>query len=392
MEDKSWARRHRERFRGVLAAEGLDAILLANFSSHSPQEGDYALYYVSNLLDRYMNCLLLLTEDSCQVWVQERDLPRAREESGLDTIEVMEPGEGWGYSGEELGRLAAKYAKEAVGREEVNVGVNGRFLASSVGLALAEAGLSVEDVGLELEKARLVKDEGEVEILRRACQIVDTGVQVVMDAVEEGMTEHGLAALAEYEMRKNGADCFWWKTLMSSGPDAERWMASPTARRIKCGDLLVMDFTPVYRGYAGDIARTFVYGKASQEQLRVFGLAEKALEAASGALEAGVTYGQVMEAAAQEVRGTPYEEYYAGAGHGIGLYDDTYPIFLASLSQMEAMPASILEAELTADMAVAIEIIFTVPGLGGVRLEDNYVVTKDRPERLTHAPIVSQVS
>jgi Xaa-Pro aminopeptidase len=285
----------------------------------------------------------------------------------------------------------AKQVKKMVGKEKVRVGVDGLFLRAAMGLALVQPGITVEDVGRELQKARVIKDGHELQLLRRACQIVDVGVEAMMDAVHEGVTEYELAAVSECAMRKLGADCFWWKTLVSSGPQAERWMASPTHRKIENGDLIITDLTPVYEGYAGDIARSFVCGKASAEQIRVFDLAERALDAAVSTLRDGVTCGEVMEVAAQQVQGSPYEQFYAGAGHGIGLYDDTYPLFLASIPQMHKMPASMLDVKLRAGTVVAIEIIITVPGLGGVRLEDNYVITTDQPERLTNAPLQLEI-
>lgn len=391
MAAKHLSEKRLDNFRSVLRSRGLDAILLANFWADSPQEGDYSLYYASNLLRRYSQCLLILTQDDCRVWVEDLVLDRAREESWLGRIEPMEPSEEWGYSGEEFARIAAKHLRAMVGKEKVRVGVNGRYLPSAVGLHLVRAGLSIDDVGVELEKSRRVKDERELKALRKACQIVDAGVVSVMDSIREGVTEHELAALAEGEMRKNGAECFWWKTLLASGPQAEEWTATPSDRRIRNGDLVVMDFSPVYQGYAGDIARSFVYGKARAEQLQVFDLAEKALQTGVSALKQGVTCGEVMHAAAQEVEGSPYEQFYMGAGHGIGLHNETYPIFLCPISQMRTLPAPILEAELRTNMAVAIEIIFTVPGLGGVRLEDDYIVTAGGSERLTHAPIQAEV-
>ena len=387
MNAKQLGQKRLDNTRGVLSSRGLDAIVLANLWTHSPQEGDYSLYYTSNLLRRYTECFLILTPDDCCVWVTEWDLNRAKEESWLSRIELLPPGEQWGYSGEEFAGLIAKQLQELVGKDEIRIGVNGRFLPSAVGLGLDRNGILVEDVWVALEQSRLIKDEQELEYLRKACQIVDTGVHAFLDSVREGITEHELAALAEFEMKKNGAENFWWKTLMSSGPEAERWLASPSERTIRDGDLVVMDFTPVYCGYAGDIARTFVFGTASAEQRQVYDLAERALHAASSVLTEGVTYGEVMEAAAKQVEGAPYEEFYAGAGHGIGLYDDTYPIFLASIPKMKTLPVSMLEAELKAGMVIALEIIYTIPGLGGMRLEDNYIVTKDAPELLTHAPL-----
>ena len=390
MELKHVGQKHLDNFRSVLSSRGLDAILLANLHASDPQGGDYSLYYASNLLRRYQ-AFVILTPDDCKVWVAAEELDRAREDSWLADIEAIPPSERWGHSTREFADIMTNQLKTMVGKDKVRVGVDGLFMRAAMGLALVRPGITLEDVGRELQKARVIKDEHELRLLRKACQIVDAGVYSMMDAVHEGVTEYELAALSECEMRKLGADCFWWKTLVASGPEAERWLASPTHRKIKNGDLIITDLTPVYEGYAGDIARTFVCGKASAEQFQVFDLAERALDAAVSALRDGVTCGEVMEVAALQVQGSPYEQFYVGAGHGIGLYDDTYPLFLATIPQMSKMPASMLNEPLRADTVVAIEIIITVPGVGGVRLEDNYVITTDRPELLTNVPIQIEV-
>lgn len=385
--------RHVMNFRSVLSSRGLDAVLLANNRVSEPTHYNYNLYYVSNILgfSTARTCFLILTEDECGVWVDVGEVEEARKQSWIERVEPIEPEPGR-YSPEEFAEIAAKKMRELIGRETIKVGVDGGYLPSSVALALIKEGLQVEDVALDLEKSRLIKDEREMELLRKAAEIVDKGVEKVMDAVHEGITEHELSVLAEYEMRRSGAECFWWPSIISSGPEAESWANSPTHRRIRRGDLLWMDFTPVYKGYAADIARAFVYGEAGEEQLKVFNQAKEALDEAASTLRDGVTIREVMEAAVQTVRGSPYERYYIGPGHGIGLYNSVYPVFLTSISEMKALPASILEMKLLEGMTVAIEIIFTVPGLGGVRLEDNYLITIDQPERLTKAPITATVT
>lgn len=387
----SFLERHIRNFRSVISSRGLDAVLLANFWATEPAHYNYNLYYVSNLLGFFPWCLLLLTEDECGVWLEIEDLERAREQSWIERVEPMELKQKC-YSTEDFARIAAKHLRKFVGKETIEVGVDGRHMPSSVTLSLIKEGLHVEDVTLDLEKSRLIKDEGELELMRKAAEIADKGVEKVMGAVHEGVTERELSVLAEYEMRRRGAECFWWNNIISSGPEAESWANSPTDRRIRKGDLLWMDFGPVYMGYQGDIARTFVYGEAGEEQLRVFNLAREALNGVTSTLRDGVTISEVMEAAAQPVRGSPYEGFYVGPGHGIGLYKDAYPLFLTSISGMKTLPKSLLEMRLVRGMTVAIEIIFTVPGLGGVRLEDDYLITKNQPERLTKAPITGTVT
>ena len=381
-----------DKARRLLAEHHLDALLLASYQADAPQGVDYGFYYLTNLYSRYMG-FVIVTEKDCAAWVTASELERAKEDSWVPRLEPMElPAEHpFLTTAEEFAGMALKRVQELCGRERPYVGVSGRNLPAAVGIPLAQAGATVVDVSSALEKARMVKDALEIDLLRRGCQLADLGVQATMDALRAGVTERQLTARAEFAMKYAGADCFWWKTLMSSGPQAERWMTAPSDRVIQAGDLVVTDFTPVYRGYAGDIARSFVCGKASADQREVFDLAQRTLQAAADAVTEGVTAGELMRAGAAVVRGSRFEPYYAGDGHGIGLYDDTYPIFLASTEQIEAMPATLRDERFMANSVVALEIIFTVPGLGGVRLEDNYLVTSGRPERLTHAPMVVEV-
>jgi Xaa-Pro aminopeptidase len=386
-----YVERHIENFRSVLSSTGLDAILLANFRVFVPTHYNYNLYYISNILGFFPICLLILTEDDCRVWVDTGDvanifpISRAIGQSWLEKIEPIAV-EG---SLEEFARIAAKNLREMTGKKIIKVGVDGRQMPSSITLSLIKEGLQIEDASLALEKSRLILDEGELKLLRKAAEISDKGVEKVMDKIEEGITERELSVIAEYEMRRQGAECFWWPSIIASGPEAEFFADSPNDREIRKGDLLWMDFTPVYKGYAGDIARAFIYGEASKEQLTVWNLAKEALDEGASSLTEGVNIRQVMMAAAEPVRGSPYEKFYSGAGHGIGLFNDVYPSFLKSTSKMKTMSKSLAELKLAEGMTIAVEIVFTVPGLGGIRLEDDYLITTKQPEQLTKAPIMA---
>jgi len=393
----SFVERRFENFRSVISSRELDAVLLANFRVTVPEHYNYNLYYISNILGFFPWCFLILTEDEYGVWVDTGNvaniypISRPRGQSWLEKIEAVEARSRGGGTPETFAEIAAKHLRELVRKETIRVGIDGLNLPSAITLSLIKAGLQVEDVSLDLQKSRLIKDEKEVEILREATKIVDKGVEKVMTSVHEGVTERELSVLAEYEMRRRGAECFWWPNLITSGPEAEYWADSPTDRKIRKGDLIWMDFTPVYKGYGADIARSFVYGEASEEQLTVWNLAKQALDEGAATLRDGVTIREVIESAAQPVMGSPYEKFYSGAGHGIGLYNDTYLVFLTPITGMKNMSESLLDMKLVKGMTVAMEIIFTVPGLGGVRLEDDYLITTDS-ERLTKAPLAPTVT
>ena len=375
-------------YRGVLANKNLDALLLTNFWAESPQGGDYNIVYLARLLKRYIFSFLVLTPDDCGVWVEADDLPRARLESWLRRVEPLPPGEQWGYSGAELAGIAAEQIRSLVAKDRLRIGYDGRYLPGSIALALRELGVHLEEVSLDLEHSKIVKDELEQQHMRGAAKIVDHGIARVMELAQDGVSEIELAAAAEAEMRVTGAECFWWKTLLASGPDAEQWFDAPTERTIRGGDVVLMDFTPVFQGYAGDIARTFVLGEPTDEQRAVWNLTKNALDAAVAVLREGVSLRELMQAGVDVVRGSPYESFYIGTGHTIGLYSHVYPIFLSSIEKMKTIPRSVLDTRMRAGMVAAMEVIITVPGLGGFRLEDSYIVRSGGSEKLTHAPMV----
>jgi len=189
-------------------------------------------------------------------------------------------------------------------------------------------------------------------------------------------------------MRKEGAECFWWKTLVRGGPDAENWGDSPTSRKIGIGDMVALDFTPVCDGYAADIGRTFVFGEPTHEQMAVLELTRRSLGAGISALRDGATLGEVVGASMKVVRGSPYERLYLGPGHCIGLYADVYPGFFFSVSKLPTVPKPYLDKTFVKGMTVAMEVVISVPGVGRVCYEDDYLVGSGGAEKLTNVETI----
>jgi Xaa-Pro aminopeptidase len=384
----SFVGRRIENFRSVLREKELDAIILASYRGFGPHDGSYNFYYLTNLLRRFSTYFLILTEDELRVWVERSDLERAKDRSRIKGIQVMESPSKNSHTPGEFGGILKKHVKEMVrGKSEIRVGLDGRYLQASVVPSLSGDGIEVVDAAEDLELSRLVKDELELEHIRKAAAIVDVGVAKTMEGVRERMTEIELAALAEYEMRREGAECFWWKTLINSGPDAQSWADSPAQRKIGTGDLVGMDFTPVHQGYAADIGRSFVLGKPNPKQLRVLEMTKKSLDAGILVLRDGVTIREIVEASTDVVKGSPYEKFYTGPGHCIGLYSDVYPGFFFSIAKVPSLPKSHLDRKFAKGMTLAMEVVLTVPGVGRVCIEDDYLITARGSERLTNAEI-----
>lgn len=366
---------HRLRtFRTLLSQEELDAIVIANYSPSASSLGfDYNLFYLSGLFRRYDNSFLILTGNGYDLCVDSLEAERARGDSWLETVDAAPI---LGCSPQEFAGLIMSRLDSQTAQPRPRIGINGSRLRSSVGLALAGKA-EVVDISLPIEKARVKKDRVEIELCRRACQIAEAGAGAIISSIREGMTERELAAIAQEEMTRQGAEYMWWfPILVASGPDAISFNggATPTDRKVVKGDLIHVDICPSYRGYNSDIARTIVMGSPTREQMEAIDIAYAAFESAMNALKAGNTVGDVGEAMHTVIDGSGYESFFMGPGHGMGINDDCYPFFKGSANEGFVFEDG---------MYMSIEVGAMVPQVGGVRYEDNFIVNGSSPIRLT---------
>jgi Xaa-Pro aminopeptidase len=303
----------------------------------------------------------------------EREVERAQQDSWLRVSGARIVGR----SPEQFAGLIVDALSKRIDRPRARLGVNGSKMPVSIGLVLGRE-VELVDVSLAMEMARVAKDALEIEWMAKACEIAEAGFQSMLSAVEVGMTELELAALAEYEMSRLGADYFWaGRTMVMTGPDAVCTLGtdSSTHRKVERGHLVHVDIFPSCHGYMADMARTIVMGSPTQEQLELIDANYRAFENAIGALKEGRRVKEIGQAAFQDMD-AKYRDVMLGPGHGIGLNDDLYPRLAA---------ASLGDVVLENGMAISIEIATMVPGLGGVRFEDNFIVNGHSPIRLSKA-------
>jgi len=233
--------------------------------------------------------------------------------------------------------------------------------------------LSTEE---KLRTLRMIKDEHEITILRQAAELADFGVEVGVKALSEGKTELEIIAEIEYELKKKGVRGMSFGTMVLTGEKTAAPHGVPGLTAVKTGDFVLFDLGVVLDGYCSDITRTIVFGKPSTQQKEIYETVLQAQTAAIDVCKPGEAIGNIDKAAREIIEQAGYGEYFTHrVGHGLGIDVHEYP----SMNSTNVM-------QLQAGMVFTIEPGIYVPAIGGVRIEDDVLVTTDGAELLTKFP------
>jgi Xaa-Pro aminopeptidase len=232
-------------------------------------------------------------------------------------------------------------------------------------------------------KLRTVKASDEIVAMRRAAALGCELYEGMLSWIEPGMRERDVAAELEHRARLAGASAMSFETILAAGDRSSHPHAQATDAILKPGDLVTLDFGVVLDGYCSDMTRTFAVGFPGRipprhreqwaEQREVFEAVLAAQQNAVRAVRAGVTCGEVDEAARSVLREAGYAKWFThSTGHGVGLEIHEGP--RVAKDQKEPLRAG---------MVITIEPGVYLPGRFGVRIEDTVVVTDDGAEVLT---------
>ena len=228
-----------------------------------------------------------------------------------------------------------------------------------------------------IEAGRTIKDREEIEILRVAGRLLSDCVAEVESLVRPGRTEMDVAVEIEQVMRRAGFERPAFETIVASGPNSALPHARPTRRTLREGDGVVLDFGGVYDGYCVDLTRTVQLGDAGIEFRRLFAAVSEAQLAAIAAVKPGVA-ASAIDGAAREVLGryNLSEAFGHATGHGLGLEVHEEP-------RIGKLVSGHADTPLATGMVFTIEPGAYVEGVGGVRIEDDVLVTETGCEVLT---------
>ncbi len=224
-----------------------------------------------------------------------------------------------------------------------------------------------------IETLRESKDETEVAAIRRAIAMAESALAVTLGQLRPGLTETGVAGILEKALRDAGSEDYPFASIVASGPNSALPHARAGSRELAPGDFVLLDFGAVADGYCSDITRTVVLGTASAEQLDVYEVVREANARASAAVRPGMK-GMDADAVAREyIHARGFGEAFGHSlGHGIGLEVHEAPRL-----------AKTAEAVLPLGAVVTIEPGIYRAGWGGIRIEDNVLLTEQGAVVLT---------
>ncbi|MFZ7946862.1 MULTISPECIES: M24 family metallopeptidase [Bacillaceae] len=342
-----------EKLRADFSQHGIDGMLIT-----SP----YNRRYISNFTGSAG--VVLISADKAQFITDFRYIEQASKQcTGFEIVKFS------GSIPEEAARLVKELGIKKLGFEENDV------TYSSYKVYEEEVEAELVPISGVIEKLRLIKTEAEIKILKVAADIADAAFKHILDFIRPGITELEVSNELEFFMRRAGATSSSFNTIVASGIRSALPHGVASDKVIESGDFVTLDYGAYYNGYASDITRTVAVGKPDAKLNEIYNIVLEAQLRGMAGIKPGLTGKEADALTRNYITEKGYGEYFGhSTGHGIGLEIHEGP----SLS----MKSDLL---LQPGMVVTCEPGIYVPGLGGVRIEDDAILTADGNEALTHS-------
>lgn len=348
------------RFQEALQAQGFTAAAIVPGAN---------LYYLTDLamhLSERLTLLFVPAVGDSALLLPALEAPRAQAQSYI-------PLRLYTWNDAEGPALALQRCAADLGLEGGRVAIEHTAMRVLDLRALEEAAaVQTEDVTPILAGLRMAKDADELAAMRAAVRVVEQSLRATIAQARPGVTERQLAAIWDHEMRAAGAEPSFG-TIVASGPHAANPHHTNSDRAFQSGDLIILDGGALVAGYASDITRTIAVGLLPAEARRIYELTLAANAAARAAARPGATGEEIDRAARDVISAGGYgPQFLHRTGHGLGLEIHEPPYIVAGN-----------RAPLPLGATFTIEPGIYVAGLGGVRIEDDVVITADGAESLT---------
>ncbi len=336
--------------RKVMEQKGLDAIVVL-----SP----YNRRYLSGFTGTSGS--LLITKDTKQLITDFRYIQQAT--SQAEEFEIIN----------QKGPMIGKINELIQQGNYKNIGVEADLITYNEYQALNTNDVQLSSIESVIETIRMVKDDFEIKQIQKAADIVDETYEHILKWIKPGMTENEVNNEMEMFMRSKGATSSSFDTIVASGHRGALPHGVASNKVIEEGDMITLDFGALYEGYVSDITRTFAIGEPKEEMKKIYNIVLESQLAALEQIKPGMTGKEADSIARDIISSYGYGEQFGHSlGHGIGLEVHEGP----ALSQKS-------DIVLEENMCVTLEPGIYVEGLGGVRIEDDVLVTKNGLQRFT---------
>lgn len=278
------------------------------------------------------------------------------------------------------GKMADALVTALVETKSAKVGFESNFTmygqVESLRKTLEEKKLAIWLGGVDdlMVNVRKVKDDVEIGIIREAVRVAQEALLSVRHELHPGRSENYVAGLLTFEMRRRGASDASFEPIIATGPASSLPHYRPGDIDIKQDTFLLIDYGARFKGYCSDITRTFSLGNVPAKLKEIYKITLDAQMAAIATLKPGVLTKTADAAARGLIDKAGYGQYFGhGLGHGIGRDIHELPVLRKSADGEELKPG----------MIVTVEPGIYLPGLGGVRIEDDVLITSIGCEVLT---------
>lgn len=226
-----------------------------------------------------------------------------------------------------------------------------------------------------IEELREIKDDSEIEIIQKACEIADQAFSHILTYIKPGMTEIQVANELDFHMRSLGASGVSFETIVASGLRSAMPHGVASEKVIEQGDFITIDFGCYYQGYVSDMTRTISLGEPSEKLKEIYQIVKEAQQKVLDIAKPGMAGAELDAVARDFITSKGYGEAFGhSTGHGIGLEIHEGP----NVSKMA-------EKVFVSGNVITNEPGIYLPGIGGVRIEDDMLVTDNGIKRLTHS-------
>lgn len=297
--------------------------------------------------------------------------------------EQIEQEAGWvklslrtGNMADELGRVLKELKVRRVGFE-ANFTTVGQI--DALGRVLKDLKATVELVPLEnvMANLRKVKDDTEIDLIRKSVGIAEEAFNAIRAEVKPGQTENYLAGLLGFELRSRGASGSSFPVIVAAGANSSLPHYHPGEVLVQKDQPVLIDWGAVLKGYCSDLTRTLLVGRVSDRMKEIYKVVLEAQQAAIEFLRPGVTGKQADRVARDIIEKAGYGPQFGhGLGHGLG----------REVHELPTLRKTGQEEELRPGMVVTVEPGIYLPAEGGVRIEDDVLITHSGREVLSSLP------